>query len=998
MKQLKFKKAIIFVAVVLMTIMLTSFSTKAVIYTESSEEEALFTEVSRTMASSESGVMRSRMVTLNTEQLGGIDGPPLDGSGIGNILVLNLFNETVITAVMDRLERNLSGSYSWIGHEIGNDGQIIVLTMTGDWMTGGLGTSQGYYSIDHVGNGLHEIKEIEPVVFGNDMMIPVVDVLTRRTPLVVEGAFGIDDGSLIDVMGGFTDDLQASSDAAIVMARIETGIAYTNQAYARSGVTQRVFLVNPAAPTPLMYPYDEPPTAGNPYSYCPTSTLTAVTILDEILCDVTLGRDGLDVVRTDRDTYHADLVAFFSQTGGGGLGWIGSNSIASNNTGYTASIGIDSNVSNLIAHEMGHNMGLGHEWYQSGNSGVFDYAHGYTDATHHFNTIMSYGNEPGGNSFAGGIANFSNDTILYNGFPTGIAAGTTVGANCGQGQPSAGCPADAADALNITNTPTSQFRASKVMWTGAASTDWDNDANWTIQEGEPGSTTSVNRVPRAIDDVVIPSTSNQPAIISGTMKIRAIVIETGAILNMSGGTLNVYGDWTEIGTGKFDGTGGEVIIGSPLDQEVTVTAASAFYHLTIGNGSTSNVTLMSDIKVNGNLNVAAGAHLIGGNNTIKVAGNWNEEAPDGFTYGTSTVIFNGTTQSVDETTSGLELTEDFSAADGNKTCSPMNLPVGWVFENAAWYGCDLGKSGRAYAAGDGWLYTTPVNLVTDVDYTIAFDFSRGSDSSVNVFYGTSAASANMTNAIGSISATGVANMSFTVPTAGVYYIGFEHKHVGLNWSDIDNVSLTGIGKLAFYNLTVASGTTSFGNDFQIHGNLTTNSGGIADLGIYSAAVEGTATNNGSLRQTKDAAISPTVTKYLEIKNAAGSASKYYGVDIVPAAAVAGTTVEIYGNQNCGAAGTLGAAVKRCYKITPGGKMTADVTFYYRNDEENGNLTPDAYHYNDPDWDKLSSTRGGSGDSMWVKADGVDSYSPFALYSEKQSIAKRSIFLPFILGH
>jgi hypothetical protein len=75
-------------------------------------------------------------------------------------------------------------------------------------------------------------------------------------------------------------------------------------------------------------------------------------------------------------------------------------------------------------------------------------------------------------------------------------------------------------------------------------------------------------------------------------------------------------------------------------------------------------------------------------------------------------------------------------------------------------------------------------------------------------------------------------------------------------------------------------------------------------------------------------------------------------------------------------------------------QTATVKFYYRSAEAWGQIAPKAYHFNGSTWDALISTRGGSGEAMWVQATGVNSYSPFAL--KDPNIPTYRMYLPLII--
>jgi hypothetical protein len=175
-----------------------------------------------------------------------------------------------------------------------------------------------------------------------------------------------------------------------------------------------------------------------------------------------------------------------------------------------------------------------------------------------------------------------------------------------------------------------------------------------------------------------------------------------------------------------------------------------------------------------------------------------------------------------------------------------------------------------------------------------------------------------------------------------------------------------------------------------------NPGGLVDIlegGLLT--VDGTVANNGALKQTKTATQN-TTTSFLNITGTLGT-TKYLGLDITLGAAgnMGRTSVAILGNQMCGSAGPLlGLTVGRCYEITPTTLQTATVKFYYRSVEVWGQIAPNAYHFNGSTWDAQSSTRGGSGETMWVQATGVNSYSPFAL--KDPNIPTYRTYLPLIV--
>ena len=200
-------------------------------------------------------------------------------------------------------------------------------------------------------------------------------------------------------------------------------------------------------------------------------------------------------------------------------------------------------------------------------------------------------------------------------------------------------------------------------------------------------------------------------------------------------------------------------------------------------------------------------------------------------------------------------------------------------------------------------------------------------------------------------------------------------------------------------LTV-EGTVPVTGTFPIYGSnppamaadLRINQGGVVEItegGLLT--VDGTVTNNGTLKQTQTVTQGGT-TAFLNI-----STDRYFGVEVTLGGGgdMGPTSVTIERGQSCSSAvTTLGLTVDRCYHITPTTPQTATVRFYYRSAEMMGQVAPDAYHFNGATWDALASTRGGSGEAMYVQAAGVDNYSPFVL--KDPAIPTYYLHIPLVL--
>lgn len=942
--------------------------------------------------------IRSRAVQIDVGQLTG----QRRAATASRDVTLNLFEDIVVHMQKTGGYENASGSLTWIGEVANIPASTVIFVIRDGSVYGAIELPRvGNFSIQPISADIHQIAHVrEDATLSGETDVRIPDLSEKKALTADNRAItASDDGSIIDVYVAYDNDASGGSVAAAdAQSYAELFIAYTNTAYANSGIAQRVWLTGAVEG----YAYTDPVTNDEPN----------LNQLNADLDNVTPGGDGTDIagLLAKRDEYHADLVLFFVPFVGdscGGLAWLQTtnNDLSWEDKGYSVmeacSIG-----QNVFAHELGHNMGSRHDWYMDAGTTPNTTAHGYVDTINEFRTIMAYNNrcEALGKDCPR-IAHFSSATVTYNGHATGVASGTattcsddtdggTNGSNDGDPNPAQECDADNVSNFNSKSVTTSQFRSSQLTWTGNANSDWSNAANWTIAEGVPGATTATNRVPRSFDSILIPSgLGTYPTISSGSVTAREIMIANGATLNMTGGTLAVGWRWED--SGGFNPTGGTVQFNGPID--ITVTSTSAFKNVQIS----SKTTLNSNLNVDGNLQVDAGATFVAGANTINVAGNWSEGDATGFTAGTSTVIFDGTAQTVDKVTTASVLSEDFSAY--NDTCCTSGKPTGWANSNGSYLQGDLlvgdnGAANRWRNQTDGYLYTPEVVLTAGVVYELQYDvatrrnFSDGDGSlspqTVSVHLGSAQSAAGMTtilSAEASETATSYQTRTIsniTVATSGTYYIGFRAQQTGDDYTIFDNISLNGVANINFYNVEVASGVTTFNNSVAIASNLSTASGAVANFGTHAVMVEGAITNNGGLKQTKTV-VNGAMSEFGRIQNAAASTDKYYGVELTPSTGDMGsTTVEIQGNQTCANISPANGGVQRCYIVTPATNQTASAKLYYDAGEENGNANPTVYLLAGAAWNpQTTHSRGGSGNGVWATADSLTAYGSFALATE-----------------
>ena len=150
-------------------------------------------------------------------------------------------------------------------------------------------------------------------------------------------------------------------------------------------------------------------------------------------------------------------------------------------------------------------------------------------------------------------------------------------------------------------------------------------------------------------ELIMNSGSNQISLILNGRKLTVsedISISSNSVLTQTNAAdeITLGGSWSNEGTFN-EGT--STVIFNPISGTHTITtqgAGDSFWNLTInGNGGTNVIS--NTLDINGNLLLQSGI-LNAGTNTITVAGNWTRNGGTVFNVGTSTVIFDGTNQTV----------------------------------------------------------------------------------------------------------------------------------------------------------------------------------------------------------------------------------------------------------------------------------------------------------------------------------------------------------------
>ncbi|MBK6409680.1 MAG: T9SS type A sorting domain-containing protein [Flavobacteriales bacterium] len=99
------------------------------------------------------------------------------------------------------------------------------------------------------------------------------------------------------------------------------------------------------------------------------------------------------------------------------------------------------------------------------------------------------------------------------------------------------------------------------------------------------------------------------------------------------------------------------------------------------------------------------------------------------------------------------------------------------------------------ADADDWMYSPGINLVGSTPYTLSYTYgANGYDESLEVYYGTSASAAAMTNLVvdnGTFDdAPHTVSYTITPASTGVYYFGWHAYSISGQWNlEVDNISL-----------------------------------------------------------------------------------------------------------------------------------------------------------------------------------------------------------------
>ena len=344
-----------------------------------------------------------------------------------------------------------------------------------------------------------------------------------------------------------------------------------------------------------------------------------------------------------------------------------------------------------------------------------------------------------------------------------------------------------------------------MVWRGASSIDWATPSNWYFYNGSSYSVAGVS--PNSTTRTIIPSNqtcvTQQPSVAAGTIvNAKDVVIETGATLTMTTGTLNVNGNFTNNGT-FVAGTG-------------TVSFNTA--------GTVSgNATAFNNVDINNGVNFGSNLSTVNGTLSIN-AGGWVNTNPP--IYGLSSLLKYNTGGAYGRwlewsATSGAGYPNDVQVSNN----TTINYPnTGGSFSTNLGVRRDLIIDAGSNLYMDYGTPNASGSLIVGRDVTAAGDLSLGNQIGGDIYLG-----GNWTRTTG----------NFYPNSRTVNFTG-----------NAATQTISGTGALNFVHVTIdkTAGVVSMNNDVSISGNLIFQNGNLVLNGKtlnYSGGYNIT-TNNGGI--------------------------------------------------------------------------------------------------------------------------------------------------------
>lgn len=381
----------------------------------------------------DAGVLRRQRLTIDAALLQQLRTP-------GDRMAVELFTDTAVVAVLDRVTDDRFNGYVWNGHIAGDPFGAVILVLEDGDVTGEIRTQGRRFALRPAGPGRGLALETDLRVegFGDDAVVPPARLPVDSAAIRPAGAAK----SVIDILGLYYPLVQTEAGSAKqVKADFRAAIAAFNMALMNANIDMTVRLMSVKKVT-----------------YGKTATDSESTTI--ILQDLTNATDGqMDKAHSLRNKFGADFVSLAIDDNQAicGKGWLNGNGdgVPPTDNAWAFNVITWKCLALLTtlttAHETGHNMGMNHDRDNSRESiffGAYDFSYGFR-VPGHFRTIMAYSCQSfGGLPECPRVTYFSNPKVNYEGVATGVKDSKPDGA-------------DAATSLNLDRAVFEGFTACK---------------------------------------------------------------------------------------------------------------------------------------------------------------------------------------------------------------------------------------------------------------------------------------------------------------------------------------------------------------------------------------------------------------------------------------------------------------------------------------------------------------------------------------------------------
>lgn len=344
-------------------------------------------------------IKRKRAVRLDASLLAEKRGSA--AAAFKNRVEFDLFPNVRKIGQMTRSEEKSDGTFIWEGRIEGQPKSRATLVAKGNVVVGNIYTEEGIYEIRSGGSGVHTVQLIDPADMAEDRhAAPPVsgtrsfapDFSTTRTEEMVT----------IDMLFFYTDAVVRATGAFEVLnATINLMVREANETFTNSNIPLQLRVAGIRSTT-----YDD---SGDLYTDIQAITDTSSRVASREIHPV-------------RDELQADIVTLLVKSADAcGMGWqIGPENYDDFEGNAFNVVDVDCASNYVLAHEIGHNLGAGHnpsdqpeEWAPR-----YNYSYGYQDPQGDFRTVMAY--QCPNNEDCPRIPYFSNPHLRFDGQAMGV--------------------------------------------------------------------------------------------------------------------------------------------------------------------------------------------------------------------------------------------------------------------------------------------------------------------------------------------------------------------------------------------------------------------------------------------------------------------------------------------------------------------------------------------------------------------------------------------------